>query len=1034
LRIVGKEWMRARQVGSLAMALAGMLLAWCPFARALNPSLDVSQYAHTSWKVRDGFTKGTINPIAQTSDGYLWLGTDFGLLRFDGVRATPWQPPANQVLPSGLIESLLAARDGTLWIGTWKGLASWKDGKLTQYAELAGQAVSRLLEDREGTIWVGSYGIPSGRLCTIRNGRVHCDGEDGTLGHGVFGLYVDSKGDLWVTVLNGLWRWRPGSPHFYPMPGSVDSIRAFAEDNDGALIISTRKEIRRFVDGVTEPYRLPGTAQQLRVSTLLRDREGGLWIGTTDRGLLHVHQGRTDAFAQLDGLSGDYVSELFEDREGDIWVTTAGGVDRFRDFAVPTISVKQGLSNDVVLSVLASRDGSVWLSALGSLNRWNNGQIATYDRREGKVDGQSPNSLFEDDHGRIWVSTSSGFGYVENGRFVPISGVPGPVVSSIAEDNAGTLWIANQTLGLLHLVRGNMVEQVPWSRLGHKDQVTVLADDPLRGGLWLGFFNGGVAYFADGGVRASYSAANGLGDSKVNDLRFDQNGTLWASTEGGLSRLKNSHVATLTSKNGLPCDGVHWSVEDSDHAVWLYMPCGLVRIGRSDLDAWAAEVDRGDYPKRTIQTTVFDSSDGVRVRAIRGGYSPHVAKSADGKLWFTGLDGVSVLDPRHIPFNKIPPPVHVEQLIADRKTYDAASDANGHIRVPPLIRDLEIDYTALSLVVPEKVLFRYKLEGFDRDWQDVGNRRQAFYTNLPPRAYRFRVIACNNSGVWNETGAILDFSILPAYYQTTWFRLLCAAVFLLLLWTLYQLRLQQLRHQLAIGLEARVNERTRVARDLHDTLLQSFQGAVFQFQAARKLLLRNATNAMDVLDEAIQAAEEGIMEGRAAIHDLRPEPAAQRDLPELLNAAGHESADTKQAGRHLANFSVIVEGKQQTLPPMLQDEVYRISREVIRNAFAHAVASHIEVEIRYDQDQLRVRIRDDGKGIAPKILEGGGQPGHWGISGMRERAQRIGARLDFWSEVGAGTEVQLTVPAAMAYEKRRHNRRFRLFHRAGGDE
>jgi signal transduction histidine kinase len=469
-------------------------------------------------------------------------------------------------------------------------------------------------------------------------------------------------------------------------------------------------------------------------------------------------------------------------------------------------------------------------------------------------------------------------------------------------------------------------------------------------------------------------------------------------------------------------------VNDDAHSVWLYTACGLVRMARSDLDAWSAN------PKRTISPTVFGTSDGVVSHPSTSGFSPRVAKSADGRIWFLPFDGVSVLDPRHIPFNSIPPPVHVEQITADRKLYNADADAGGHMRLPPLIRDLEIDYTALSLVVPEKNLFRYKLEGIDSDWHDAGNRRQAFYTNLPPRTYRFRVIACNNSGVWNETGDSFEFSIAPAYYQTIWFKLLCAAAFLAILWALYLLRLQQLRHQFTIGLEARVNERTRVARELHDTLLQSFQGAVFQFQAARKLLLRNADNTLHVMDEAIQAAEEGIIEGRAAIHDLRPEPAAQRDLPELLKAAGNELAGAQEPGAHSPTFSVVVEGKQQTLPPMLQDEVYRISREVIRNAFAHAAGSHIEVEIRYDRDQLRVRIRDDGKGIDSKILEEGGQPGHWGISGMRERAQRIGARLDFWSEMGAGTEVQLTIPGAIAYRKHRDGHRFRLFRKAGSDD
>ena len=378
----------------------------------------------------------------------------------------------------------------------------------------------------------------------------------------------------------------------------------------------------------------------------------------------------------------------------------------------------------------------------------------------------------------------------------------------------------------------------------------------------------------------------------------------------------------------------------------------------------------------------------------------------------------------------MPPPVHVNAIIADRKSY-AAQEA---LKLPALTRDLEVDYTALSFAAPKKVLFRYMLEGHDTSWQEPGTRRQAFYNDLPPKKYRFRVIACNNDGVWNETGASLEFSILPAYYQTAWFRLLCAVAFVALLLALYQLRLQQMRHQYAVRIEASVGERLRIARELHDTLLQSFQGAVFQFQAARRLLLRKADNAMQVVDEAIQTAEEGIAEGRAAIHDLRPEPAAQRDLPELLNDAGREIATAHEMNANVASYRVVIEGKQQDLSPMLQDEVYRISREVIRNAFAHAVATHVEVEIRYDQNQLRVRVRDDGKGIEPKILETGGQTGHFGIPGMRERAQRIGAHLDFWSEVGAGTEVELTVPASMAYQKRHKGRGFGLFHRAGRDE
>jgi PAS domain S-box-containing protein len=771
------------------VALSVLLL--CPRALALDPSLDVSQYAHTAWKVREGFSKGYVQSIAQTPDGYLWLGTEFGLLRFDGVRTVPWQPPAGGRLPSSMIWSLLVTRDGTLWIGTIKGLASWKDGKLTLYAELAGQAIARLLQDREGTVWAAGWTFPIGRLCAIQRG-VKCYGEDGSLGQGVLSLYEDSRGNLWAGGRTGLWRWKPGVPKLYPVPNQIDGVQDIIEGDDGALLVTVESGITRFVDEKAELYPLAGVGRKFKPGRLLRDRNGGLWIGTRDRSLLHVHKGKTDVFTPSDGLSGDRVASLFEDREGDIWVATIDGLDRFREFAVPTISVKQGLSDPLIGSVLADRDGSVWLGTSVGLNRWNDGQTTIYRKQSGLPD-DGIQSMFQDDRGQIWVSTHSGVAFFENGRFIPVSGVPGGQVHSIAEDAAGNIWIANQDLGLFRLSRGkNEVERIPWSKLGHKDHANVLAADPEQKGLWLGFFLGGVAYLKGGQVRASYTAADGLGEGSVASLKLDHDGTLWAATEGGLSRVKNGRVATLTSKNGLPCDTVNSVVEDDAHSFWVEMACGLVRIARPELDAWASD------PKRTIQATVFDSSDGFRSHAYAGGYHPRVAKSTDGRLWFLPWDGVSVTDPNHLPINKLLPQVHVEQIVADRKTYwrNSSGDASSsHPRLPPLVRDLTIDYTALSFVAPEKVLFRYKLEGLDRDWQDAGNRRQAFYTNLSPGNYRFRVAACNNSGMWNEAGAFLDFSIAPAYYQTLWFRSLCVLAFLALVYGAYRVRVGQLRAQ-----------------------------------------------------------------------------------------------------------------------------------------------------------------------------------------------------------------------------------------------
>jgi PAS domain-containing protein len=603
------------------------------------------------------------------------------------------------------------------------------------------------------------------------------------------------------------------------------------------MLLSTNKGLEKLAGKKVESYSLPEVAGQFTPTRLLRTRDGSLWIASW-QGLLHLHQGRTDIFKAIDGLSADFLVPIFEDREGSVWVGAPDGLDRFRDVAAPTISRNEGLANTAAWSVEATPNGSIWIGTADGLNRWTTGHVTLYRSRkplgqshqeDGGASGRAteiaksglagtPQAIGRDQRGRLWASTSEGVFYFEGDRFIRMSGVPGGFTEFIVGDAQGNVWLSNGD-GLFRLTPELAVRRIPWSQFGHKYSVALLPDR-RQGGLWLGFADGGIAYFKDGEVHASYSVADGLGKGLVSGLRFGSRGTLWAATEGGLSRIKDGHISTLTSNNGLPCDAVHWSMEDDDHSVWLYMPCGLVRVARSELDAWATD------PKHTVQTTIFDASDGVRTPGIAGGYPPAVATSPDGRIWFLPRDSVSFIDPRHLPYNKLPPPVHIEQITADRKTYDVSSMEapfraaspdgarlqpastvglyNGRLRLPPLVRDLEIDYTALSLVAPEKVLFRYKLEGWDRDWQDAGNRRQAFYSNLPPRNYRFRVTERNNSGVWNKAGTSLDFSVAPAYYQTTWFRLLCGVAFLALLGGIYQLRLRQVARQL--------EERTRAEK------------------------------------------------------------------------------------------------------------------------------------------------------------------------------------------------------------------------------
>jgi PAS domain S-box-containing protein len=767
--------------------VCALLVANSP-ALALNPSLTVDQYAHTSWTVREGYSLGAVFAMTQTPDAYLWLGGEFGLFRFDGGRFVRWEPPAGQKLPDKPY-SLLATRDGALWIGTFAGLVSWNGTELTRYPQLDNLFVTSLLEDREGTVWAGVLG-KEGQLCAIRSGRAQCHLQGGGFGTFVWSLAEDGSGVLWAAAETGLWRWKPGPPRRYETPGM--RLGDLSTSEDGRLLVGVQGSgLEQLAGDKLERYLIRRASssgallpdRNINSNKLLRDRNGGLWIGTMERGLIHVHAGQADAFTKADGLSGNVSCSLFEDREGNIWFASSRGLDRFRELPVITVSAKQGLSSDTTKSVLASTDGGVWVASHDGLTRWKDGRFTVFRKASGLPDDETQ-SLFQDFRGRIWVTTKSGLAYFKGDRFVAVSGLPSEEVTSIAGDEAGNLWFSGNR-GLSRWLNGRFIEHLPWSSLGRQQQAKVVAD---KGGVWLAFWiDGGVLYVKDGQIRASYTTADGLGKGHVAGLRLDREGAVWAATEeGGLSRIKDGRISTLTAANGLPCNTIHWSIEDDSRSLWMYTGCGLIRIAHSELDAWLAD------PARKIETKVWDAADGVRLNALSPAYyNPPVAKSADGKLWFRSGEGVQVVDPNELPVNTIPPPVYIEHVTADRKTYDAI---NG-LRLPPLIRDLSMEFTALSLVAPEKVRFRYRLEGHDHEWQEAGDRRQAFYMNLAPGSYRFRVMASNNSGVWNEEGALLDFSIAPAFYQTNWFRLAFAVLLLALLWSGFQLHTRQLRRE-----------------------------------------------------------------------------------------------------------------------------------------------------------------------------------------------------------------------------------------------
>ena len=1020
----------------LVLGAVSLLVVVCPRAPALDRPLDLTQYTHTAWTARDGL-KGSTRSIVQTPDGYLWVGTEFGLVRFDGVRFVPWSPPLGERLPSPNIMSLLATRDGTLWIGTLHGLASWKDGKLISHPEI-GDAVFALLEDHEGTVWVGA----SGRVCSIRGEKTECHGFSdssgtslyylyGNQGAGVYSLIEDGDHRIWAGTESGLWRWNPGPPKRY-LSEPMDILQSVAQgDRTSDLVFVSGPEyvVRQLSRDKIDNYAVPGVLTPLKAAHLLRDRNDALWIGTYDQGLLRVLQGTTSRFALGEGLSGNLVTAFFEDREGSIWVGTTNGLDRFREPAVSTLSAYQGLRSPV-WSVLPAQDGSLWIGSYDGLQRWNRGQRSIYrvtgssakqsgDERPSPVNGNvreipAPGlpdnyigSLFEDRRGRVWVTTRKGVAWFENNKFIRASGLPDGSANAVIADDDDGVWISYPGHGLFHVADGRVVQSLPWpwTSQGTDPRLSAAVPGSAPGELWIGTVTAGVTHFKDGQVSTWLGSKDGLGADLVWNLHVDREGTLWAATEGGLSRIKDGHVSTLTTQNGLPCNAVHWVVEDDARALWLSTACGLLHIDHSDLQAWASDT------KHELRPTVFDGSDGFRMHAMLTGYSPVVKESRDGKLWFAHNDGVSVIDPQNLRQNKVPPPVHVEEITANGKTYAAAAG----LRLPSRIRDLAIDYTALSLVAPEKVHFRFKLDGQDQDWREVVNQRRVEYSNLHPGTYRFRVIACNNSGVWNEQGDTLVFSIAPAYWQTNWFRALCVLAFVAMLWIVHQLRVRTLhqrqalleRHEGEISalnerlMKAQEEERMRIAGELHDGVLQRIT----------TLSLRLGTVTLELPPDSETKTEVGGVEKdliqvgteiRQLSHELHPAVLQEAGLPAALSSYCEEFSKLRGIPiAYQADESV------EELSPGAALCIYRIAQEALGNVAKHAQAKQAKVRLTRSDGRVCLSVSDDGVGFNP---DGSGKTGGLGLINMRERVRQLNGTFEFKSEPGRGTTVKAEVP------------------------
>jgi signal transduction histidine kinase len=741
-------------------------------------------------------------------------------------------------------------------------------------------------------------------------------------------------------------------------------------------------------------------SSSLSVNALFLDSDHTLWVGTINEGVYRIHGSMVDHFGAADGLSGDWVNDFFEDHEGNVWVATTKGMDKFRETRVVSFSRSEGLSADLTNSLLAARDGTIWIGNLGALDSIRGEKVTSIDSRGG-LPGHEVTSLAEGRSGRLWVGVDDKLFTYSPGIFKQVRNDRGGAtgtVENMSSDIDGTIWAApiTETHKLMHIENDRVAEEIS---VPSGLRIRSLATDP-NGGVWAGLSNGDIAQYTKGNwkVIALHRAVN---TGTVIGLTVSQDEKVLGATSLGVLEWKDGRSQTLGTENGLPCKRIYSLIQDSKQMLWLYSECGLVSIADSELRRW------WQHPDAKLHVQVFDTLDGAQ--PMDPDFEPSTSMTPDGKLWFANSTIVQEVDPLHLFKNIVVPPVHIEEFIADEKNYPVQKD----LHLPALTRNLEIDYTALSFVIPQRVRFRYRLEGLQNDWQDADTRRQAFYTDLPPGPYRFHVIACNDDGLWNEVGDELAFTIAPAYYQTKWFEFLCVLSFAGMLWVFYLYRLRRATGQVQERLGARLEERERIARELHDTLLQGFQGLMLRFQSVMKILPDEGP-AHQMMEDALDRADEILLEGRQSVRDLREKGNSEGELSETLANLGKELAHERAA-----LFSIAVVGTAQALDPTVFNEICRIGREALINAFQHAKASKIQVKLTYDSARFVLSVLDDGVGIDSEVLSTG-RLGHWGLSGMRERAYKIGAQLHIWSKPNAGTEIELTIPATLAWPQQ-HN-------------
>lgn len=968
-----------------ALVASACLLLYSPVTRAQQAgpaSQDGSlRFMHNAWTTQHGLPTPAISAIAQDRHGYLWLGSFAGLYRFDGVGFVHWNDIGAPALPESLVHAVMVSTDGTLWVafGNLGGVGRIRGDRLQVYTARDGVpegSVQSLAEDHEGTVWAAGLG----GLGRFRGERWEAVGVRQGLGR----LFAAPDGTLYVTSATGVYRHDPSTDALAPVDASRRTVDVTV-DGGGTLWATGERETLWRVGASTPTLAAWRGIDGYR---LLRDRRGHLWIATVGQGLLHIPAdawtGNPEAthITQRQGLTNDRVLSLFEDAEGSVWVGTSGGLNQFTPHVGPgPVISRPELDGRDVRAVAVAPDGAVWAGTANGVVRLEAGQPTWYNERHG-LPSPAVRALHAGADGRLWVATDRGPAVFAHGRFVPLKLPPDlrlNGITAMTTDAAGGVWLFDSE-GTYRWVDGR-VAPMPLADRPRRPRGTAALVD-RQGRVWVGFSRGGVVVH-DHGRTTAYSAADGLSEDTVTAIDEDEAGRIWIGTIHGLSRFDGGRFTTLTQGRGLPGTRLTGVLGDGDGQLWMGTDFGFVRISPDEFDSAARHGTR--VPYRPVEAA--DGLDGIPTNR---GY-PNAARLPDGRLGFVTSSGLTVVDPQALREPLVPAAPRIERVIADDRAF-APSD----VRLPPLTARLQIDYTSVRLSAASRVRFRFKLEGNDAEWIDAGARRQAFYTNLPPGAYRFRVAARIGGGEWMEAAEPWAFSIQPAVYQTAWFSVLCFVALASAAWVAWRSRVHQVRRQHALVMA----ERVRLAREIHDTLLQAMAGVALLLHGALESIAASSP-ARELCERARDSLEQHIREARLAIWRLRS-PESGDDVVARLQ----RTAEDMTAGSGVT-VSFRVGGGRVPCARQIESHLVRIGQEAIRNAVRHAGAARVLVDLRYEPRQITLRVEDDGRGFDPARTN---LKAHWGLAGMREHAELVGGQLSLTAAPGQGTVVEAVIP------------------------